>query len=161
MPGEEGAQPGLGFRSVLGRDLQQQVMLVALAELAHALGQVRGQQAGQNLHHPVSHPTQAQPFEPAVDAALQCERGRYTCGAEAVDQQKAVLAVALADVVGIAVDVLTGNRQALEAGQQLATDRREAVGAVAADVEDFGGLLSKVSRRTANTASLPAEPAAS
>jgi hypothetical protein len=116
-------------------------MLVALAELAHALGQVRGQQAGQHLHHPVGHPAQAQPLEPAIDAALQRERGRHAGGAEAVDQQEAVLAVAFADVIGIAVDVLTGNRQALEAGQQLAPDRGEAVGAVAADVEDFGGLL--------------------
>lgn len=39
------------------------------------------------------------------------------------------------------MNVLAGDRQALEAGQQLATDRGEAVGAIAADIEDLGSLL--------------------
>ncbi|KAG1434122.1 hypothetical protein G6F56_014424 [Rhizopus delemar] len=69
-------------------------MFIALAELAHALGQVRRQQPGQHLHHPVGDPAQAQPFEPAINAALQRERSRHAGSAETVDQQEAVLAVA-------------------------------------------------------------------
>ncbi|KAG1391203.1 hypothetical protein G6F59_014960 [Rhizopus arrhizus] len=39
MACEEVAQPGLGLRCVLRGHLQQQMMFIALAELAHALGQ--------------------------------------------------------------------------------------------------------------------------
>jgi hypothetical protein len=38
MVGEEAAQPGLGFRGVLRGDLQQQMMLVAFADIGIALG---------------------------------------------------------------------------------------------------------------------------
>ncbi|KAF1050639.1 MAG: hypothetical protein GAK34_01791 [Delftia tsuruhatensis] len=131
-----------GLGRVVGH-AHQQVVLIAVAPLAHARGQVAGQQVGQRLNHAVGDAAQPETLEEAVHAALEGEGGRHPGRAEAVDQQEGVLAVFLADVVGRAVDVLAGNRQARQRGQQLAAHGREVVGRIAAYIEDGAGLLGE------------------
>ena len=54
------------------------------------------------------------------------------------DQQEGVLAIARGDVIGVAVDVLPGDRQVLETRQDMAADFGQLVRVVGADVEDRG-----------------------
>ena len=100
-----------------------------------------GQPPGHRLQHAVGQAAQAPPLAPAVDAALQGECRWHAVGAEAVDQQEGVLAVAVADIEGVAMQVLAADRQPLEGGQQVASHGRQVVRIVAADVEHGGFVL--------------------
>ena len=139
--GEEAVEEIARGICVLRRHLEQQVVFVARAEITQARRQVVGQPPGHRLQHAVGQAAQAPPLAPAVDAALQGERRRHAVGAEAVDQQEGVLAVAVADIEGVAMQVFAGDRQPLEGGQQVASHGRQVVRIVAADVEHGGFVL--------------------
>src|SRR5690606_37410044 len=78
-----------------------------------------------------------------VDPALHGEGGRYLGGAEPVDHQEGVLAVFFTDIEGGAMDVLAGDRQARQLGQQMTAYFGQVVRVVAADVEHRAGFLGE------------------
>ena len=141
--GEVVLQEAAGGLGAVHRHAQQQVVVEARAEVAHARRQVARQQLHRKLQQAVADPAQAQALEERIDPALQRKGGRHPRGAEAVDQQEGVLAVLLADVIGVAVDVLTGHRQRGQRGQQVAAHGGEVVGVIAADVEHHRVLLGE------------------
>lgn len=98
-------------------------------------------------------------FQHRIGAALQREEERHFVGAELVNHQEGVFAVLFSNVVDIAVHVFTRDRQIVERRQNMATDRCQHLGLVGANVKHLLVFsASKVSRRTAKTASFPAQP---
>ena len=137
-----GQKSACGFHLVV-RYAHQQVVLVQVAPLAHAPGQVAGQQARYGLDgvvHKAAHP---QAFKEPIEPALECKGRRHAGRAKAVDEQEGVLAVLLANVKRRAVDVFPGNGRAGRGGEQVAAHGGEVVGRVAADVEHRAGFLGE------------------
>ena len=72
-----------------------------------------------------------------VGAAFHGEEERHFVGAELIDHQEGVFAVALGDIVDIAMHVFTRHRQMLKLCQNMTTDLRQHRRAIAADVKDL------------------------
>ena len=117
-----------------------------VAELLHkAVGKVRFKQ-----RHFLQH---------RVGSPLHGEEERHFVGAELVDHQEGVFAILLGDIVNIAVHIFPGHRQMLELGEDMAADLGQYLRLVGANVKHLWRFSAgKVSRRTAKTASLPAQP---
>ena len=70
-----------------------------------------------------------------VGAALHSEEERHFVGAELVDHQEGIFAVALGDVVNVPVHILARHRQVSELGQNMTTDLRQHLRLIGADVK--------------------------
>ena len=83
-------------------------------------------------------------------------------GTERLDDIKRIFAINGSNIKGMTMDILTGNRQVFKLAQSGATNIGQLINIIGADIED-GSLffLRKISKRTANTISLPAQPDAS
>ncbi|MNI21995.1 hypothetical protein D3C73_755390 [compost metagenome] len=139
MPLQERAR---GVGGVIGY-AQQQMVFVAITIVAHAARQVLGPHRHGGLDQAVGQAVQPQALENAIDAALDRKRLRHARRAQLFNQQEHVLAVARADVEGVAVDVFARDGQARQLGQQLAAHRRQIVGLIAANVKDGAGFAFK------------------
>ncbi|MNS98556.1 hypothetical protein D3C72_1329260 [compost metagenome] len=94
------------------------------AQLLHkAVGEVRFEQG-----HFAKH---------GVGAAFHRKEERHFVGAELVDHQEGVFAVALGDIVNIAMHVLTRDRQICELAQNMTTDLGQHLRLVGADIKDL------------------------
>ena len=108
------------FAGVLGSVVshpQQKVVFVAVAVVAHGCRKVAGQYIHHRLDQPVADAAQAEALEHAIKPAFCGKSGGHPGGAEAVDEQIGILAVALADVERGAMDVFAGNGKAWQLSQ--------------------------------------------
>ena len=126
-----------GFVHAAVRHFQDEVVFVLFPHVLHEGRQVRRQHVGCALAQAVGEVFQAQFFAQAVDAVFPAEEGGDVFAAEAVDDEVGVAAVALGDVVAVAVHVFAGNGQVLEVFQDVAAQFGQGVGVVRADVIDL------------------------
>lgn len=158
---KEFGQPALRFGNSVSGHFQQQVMFVPVAPGFHPLRQMRRENVAQLLHKAVGEVgfEQRHFLQHRVGTALHGEEERHFVGAELVDHQERVFAVALGDVVNVPVHVFARHRQVGEFAQNMTTDLRQNLRLVGADVEYLLLFLGWEGVQThSKTASLPAQP---
>ena len=98
---------------------------------------MRRQHVGSALADAVREVFNAQFFAEAVDAVFPAEKGGDVFAAEAVDDEVGVAAVALGDVVAVAVHVFAGDGQVFEVFEDVAAQFGQGVGVMRTDVIDL------------------------
>jgi hypothetical protein len=100
------------------------MVLVLIAPGFHSLRQMRRENVAQLLHKAVGEVgfEQRHFLQHRVGAALHGEEERHFVGAELVDHQERVFAVALGDVVNIPVHIFARHRQVGEFAQNMTAD---------------------------------------
>ncbi len=134
---EELGKPGLCFGNSVPGHFQQQVVLIFVAPGLHAFREMRREDVAQLLHKAVGKVgfEQRHFLQHRVGAALHGEEERHFVGAELVDHQEGIFAVAFGDVVNIPVHILARHRQVSELGQNMTADLRQHLRLVGADVK--------------------------
>lgn len=83
-------------------------------------------------------------------------------GTERLDDIKRIFAINGSNIKGLTMDIFTGNRQVFKLAQSGAANIGQLINIIGADIKTAVCFsCGKVSKRTANTISLPAQPDAS
>lgn len=136
---EKLVEVGAGALNVVVGHFQDQVMLVTFAQGVEGFGQVRRQEVGGGLCEAVGKVVRQEAYaaREAVNTAFQTKKGGHAMGSKLADDEEGVTAMAMGNIVEVAVQVFAGDGQFRKFGEDVTTDGSEVRGVVGADVEDL------------------------